>query len=163
ETLLLMERGAQVIAQGALGDEEWFGRPDVLRRVETPSKRWEWAYEVEDTKLAQDTKAATILQLSLYSDLLAKIQGKTPEFFYVIPPSPDFSREEYRVSEYAAYYRHVKERLAIAVGEREASRSRETDIQKTATASAGGGQFELSFEKETDAAKAPTYPEPLEH
>src|SRR5215470_14494968 len=63
ETMTLMERGAEVIAQGAMGDEEWFGRPDVLRRVETPSKRWEWAYEVEDTKLAQDTKAATILQL----------------------------------------------------------------------------------------------------
>src|SRR5215472_16643212 len=112
ETLLLMERGAQVIAQGALGDEEWFGRPDVLRRVETPSKRWAWSYEVEDTKLAQETKAATILQLSLYSDLLAEIQGTTPGFFYVVPPGLDFSREEYRVSEYAAYYRHVKERLA---------------------------------------------------
>src|SRR5215472_9350708 len=43
ETLALMERGAQVIAQGALGDGEWFGRPDVLRFVETPSKRWPWS------------------------------------------------------------------------------------------------------------------------
>src|SRR5260370_20406749 len=32
ETLALMERGAEVIAQGALSDGEWFGRPDVLRR-----------------------------------------------------------------------------------------------------------------------------------
>jgi hypothetical protein len=31
ETLALMERGAEVIAQGALSDGEWFGRPDVLR------------------------------------------------------------------------------------------------------------------------------------
>jgi uncharacterized protein len=161
ETVALMERGAQVIAQGALGDKKWFGRPDALRRVETPSKRWAWSYEVEDTKLAQDTKAATILQLSLYSDLLAKIQGTTPEFFYVVPPSPDFAREEYRVSEYAAYYRHVKDRLSDAVGE--GSPSKETDIQKTATASAGGGQFELVFEMGTGGAKAPTYPEPVEH
>jgi predicted RecB family nuclease len=161
ETVALMERGAQVIAQGALGDKKWFGRPDVLRRVETPSKRWAWSYEVEDTKLAQDTKAATILQLSLYSDLLVKIQGTTPEFFYVVPPSPDFAREEYRVSEYAAYYRYVKDRLADAVGE--GSPSEETDIQKTATASAGGGQFELAFEKGNNAAKPPTYPEPVEH
>src|SRR5215469_5360655 len=159
ETLALMERGARVIAQGALGDGEWFGRPDVLRRVETASKRWPWSYEVEDTKLAQETKAATILQLSLYEDLLAKIQGTTPEFFYVIPPSTDFSREEYRVSEYAAYYRYVKDRLANAV--EEAPRSRETDAQKTATASTGGPQFELLFEKEGDGA--PTYPEPVEH
>src|SRR5947208_460082 len=161
ETLALMERGAQVIAQGALGVKKWFGRPDVLRRVERPSKRWPWSYEVEDTKLAQETKAATILQLSLYSDLLAKIQGTTPEFFYVVPPSPDFAREEYRVSEYAAYYRHVKDRLADAV--REGSPSKETDIQKMATASASGGQFELAFEKGNYAAKPPTYPEPVEH
>ena len=161
ETLALMERGAQVIAQGALGVKKWFGRPDVLRRVERPSKRWPWSYEVEDTKLAQETKAATILQLSLYSDLLAKIQGATPEFFYVVPPSPDFAREEYRVSEYAAYYRHVKDRLADAVGE--SSPSKETDIRKTATVSAGGRQFELAFEKGNNAAKPPTYPEPVEH
>src|SRR5215469_15995207 len=162
ETLALMERGAKVIAQGALVDEDWFGRPDVLRRVETPSKRWPWSYEVEDTKLALETKAATILQLSLYSDLLAKIQGTAPEFFYVIPPSADFSREQYRVSEYAAYYRNVKERLANAVGEGEASRSRKTDMQETATASTGDGQFELLFEKRSDE-KAATYPEPVEH
>src|SRR5215472_18837580 len=29
ETLSLMERGTKVIAQGALSDGEWFGRPDV--------------------------------------------------------------------------------------------------------------------------------------
>jgi len=34
ETLALMDRGTQVIAQGALSGREWFGRPDVLRRVE---------------------------------------------------------------------------------------------------------------------------------
>ena len=39
QTLALMERGAKVIAQGALSDGAWFGRPDVLRRVETASKR----------------------------------------------------------------------------------------------------------------------------
>jgi len=161
ETLALTERGAQVIAQGALGDGEWFGRPDVLRRVETPSKRWAWSYEVEDTKLAQETKAATILQLSLYSDLLAKIQGTTPEFFYVIPPSPDFKREEYRVSEYAAYYRHVKRRLADAV--RVGLPPTKAEVQKTVPASVARGQFELVFEKGSDDAKAPTYPEPVEH
>src|SRR5882724_8256434 len=37
ETLALMDRGAQAIAQGALSDGGWFGRPDVLRRVATPS------------------------------------------------------------------------------------------------------------------------------
>jgi predicted RecB family nuclease len=117
ETLALMERGAQVIAQGALSDGEWFGRPDVLRRVEKASKRWSWSYEVADTKLARETKATTILQLSLYSDLLAKIQGTAPEFLWVVPPGEGFAGEKYPVLEYAAYYRHVRKRLLLAVGE----------------------------------------------
>src|SRR5690242_3963612 len=116
ETLALMERGAKIIVQGALSDGNWFGRPDVLRRVEKRSKRWPWSYEVVDTKLSQETKAATILQLSLYSDLLERIQGTAPEFLYVVPPSSEFGEEKYRVSEYAAYYRYVKSRLAKAVG-----------------------------------------------
>src|SRR6202035_5398345 len=115
ETLALMDRGAEVVAQGALSDGEWFGRPDVLRRVEKPSKRWKWSYEVADTKLARETKATTILQLSLYSDLLGKIQGTMPEFLWVVPPGAEFAGEKYRVSEYAAYYRYAKGRLLEAV------------------------------------------------
>jgi uncharacterized protein len=123
ETLALMERGAQVIAQGALSDGEWFGRPDVLRRVEKHSDRWKWSYQVVDTKLARETKATTILQLSLYSDLLKQVQGMEPEFLWVVPPGEGFAGEKYRVSEYAAYYRHVRKRLLKAVGEKA---SRET-------------------------------------
>jgi len=48
ETLALMDRGADVIAQGALRDGEWFGRPDVLRRVEKPGAKWAWSYEVAE-------------------------------------------------------------------------------------------------------------------
>ncbi|MGB4784596.1 MAG: TM0106 family RecB-like putative nuclease [Candidatus Acidiferrum sp.] len=117
ETLALMERGAQVISQGALSDGEWFGRPDVLRRVEKASAKWAWSYEVADTKLARETKATTILQLSLYSELLAKIQGTVPEFLWVVPPGEGFAGEKYRVSEYAAYSRFVMKRLRGAVGE----------------------------------------------
>src|SRR5580704_6969169 len=117
ETLALMERGAEVIAQGALRDGGWFGRPDVLRRVEKPSARWAWSYEVADTKLARETKATTILQLSLYSELLGKIQGTTPEFLWVVPPGTGFAGEKYRVTEYAAYYRYVRKRLLETVGE----------------------------------------------
>src|ERR1700682_4106034 len=117
ETVALMDRGAEVIAQGALSDGEWFGRPDVLRRVEKPSKRWTWSCEVADTKLARETKATTILQLSLYSELLAKIQGTMPEFLWVVPPGEGYAGEKYPVLEYAAYYRHVRKRLLKAVGE----------------------------------------------
>jgi len=70
-----------------------------------------------DTKLARETKATTILQLSLYSELLAKIQGTMPEFLWVVPPGEGYAGEKYPVLEYAAYYRHVRKRLLMAVEE----------------------------------------------
>jgi predicted RecB family nuclease len=114
QTHRLMAQGADAIAQGALGDKEWFGRPDVLLRIVKPSGEWLWSYEVVDTKLTRQTKAGTILQLALYSELLAKLQGSDPEFLWVVPPG-NFSGEAYRVTEYAAYFRYVKNRLAGVV------------------------------------------------
>src|SRR4051794_31662124 len=37
KTLEEMRRGADVIIQGALRDGQWFGKPDILRRVRVPS------------------------------------------------------------------------------------------------------------------------------
>src|ERR1700740_1771200 len=115
ETQKCMAQGVEVIAQGALASGEWFGRPDVLRRAAKRGAKWDWSYEVADTKLARETKAATILQISLYSELLAEIQGREPEWMWAIPPGEDFEGEAYRVAEYAAYFRYVKGRLARAV------------------------------------------------
>src|SRR5882762_964174 len=115
ETRRLMEQGEEVIAQGALAEGQWFGRPDVLRRVPKRGTKRDWSYEVVDTKLARETKAATILQLSLYSELLSKVQGCLPEWMWVVVPGSDFAGEAYRVTEFAAYFRYVKNRLAQAV------------------------------------------------
>jgi uncharacterized protein len=156
ETLALMERGVDVIAQGALRDGEWFGRPDVLRRVARGGGKWDWSYEVADTKLARETKATTILQLSLYSELLGKAQGVAPEFLWVVPPGMGFAGEKYRVGEYAAYYRYVKERLVRAVGNRVSS-------EKEAASEEGApGQYALGFGG-AQAEACATYPEPVEH
>jgi predicted RecB family nuclease len=111
ETLSCMERGVEVIAQGSLAVGRWFGRPDVMAKVAKPSRFGHWSYEVYDCKLARDTKAATILQLALYSDLLAEIQAESPEFMYVVPPGQNFEAGAYRCAEYSAYYRYVKTRL----------------------------------------------------
>ena len=167
KTLALMERGADVIAQGALSDGEWFGRPDVLRRVPTPSERWPWSYEVADTKLARETKATTILQLSLYSELLKKTQGTAPEFLWVVPPGEGFAGEKYRVSEYAAFYRYVKKRLIEAVrpGCGEVSWDAPSGLLSSSVdkvVSTTTGQYALTFEQEMKTAEA-TYPEPVEH
>jgi predicted RecB family nuclease len=110
-----MKKGVDVIVQPPLAYGRWFGRADVLRRVERPSKLGSWSYEVYDCKLALETKATTILQLSLYSECLADIQGEWPEYMHVVPPGDGFLSEPYRVSDYAAYYRYAKRRLEDAI------------------------------------------------
>jgi predicted RecB family nuclease len=69
-TIEAMARGEPIIVQGALQAGSWNGRTDVLSRVETPSRFGPWSYEVIDTKLARETKGNTVLQISLYSDLV---------------------------------------------------------------------------------------------
>lgn len=106
-----MRTGADVIVQPALRDGRWFGRPDILRRVASPSALWAWSYEVFDTKLAKETRGGTILQLSLYSDLLRVAQGTPPEFFHVVTPDLTQPVKTYRVQDFSAYFRFVRARL----------------------------------------------------
>ena len=117
ETLAAMKNGTQVIAQGALAYQGWGGRADILRRVEVKSAIGDWSYEAIDTKLARETKAGTVLQLCLYSDLLTQTQGVAPEHLYVVAPWTDFEPREYRFADYAAYFRKVKRGLVAALAE----------------------------------------------
>lgn len=114
-----MRRGAGLIVQASLRDGLWFGRADILRRVPGSSRFGDWAYEVVDTKLARETKAGTILQLCLYSDLLHRIQGAAPENMVVVSPGTDpgrpFVEETFRVADFSAYYRLIRRRLEAAV------------------------------------------------
>ncbi|WP_447970444.1 TM0106 family RecB-like putative nuclease [Nitrospira sp. M1] len=108
QTLEAMREGKDIIVQGALHNGRWSGRADILRRVKTPSDLGSWSYEVIDTKLARETKGGTVLQLSLYADLLAKAQGVPPENVYVVAPWSDYEPQKFRFVDYAAYFRHVK-------------------------------------------------------
>lgn len=114
-TLTAMKGGAPIIVQAALQSGRWSGRADVLRRVETPSALGGWSYEVVDTKLAKETKGGTILQIALYSDLVATAQKKIPELSYVVTPETDFEPESYRTADYSAYYRRVRRSLEQSV------------------------------------------------
>jgi uncharacterized protein len=71
---------------------------------------------VADTKLAQETRAGTVLQLCLYSELLAGLQGRAPTLMHVIKPDPDFRPESFRFDDFGAYYRLVRHRLEEVVG-----------------------------------------------
>lgn len=107
-TIDAMQEGFDVIVQGKLEHGVWMGISDILIKTNTPSKLGNWSYEVQDTKLAQNTKAATIIQLCLYSDLLSILQGTPPEYMYVVKPGADFPNERYRFAEFQSYYRLVK-------------------------------------------------------
>jgi predicted RecB family nuclease len=111
KTLDAMRAGADVIVQGALRDGRWFGKPDVLRRVATPSAFGDWSYEVIDTKLSKETRAGTILQLCLYSEMLGLVQELRPEYFYVVTPDKVKPQHEYRLDDYAAYFRLVRSQM----------------------------------------------------
>jgi uncharacterized protein len=114
-TTAAMKDGKEIIAQGALQHGAWVGRADILRRVDVPSALGPWSYEVLDTKLARETKGSTVLQISLYSDLVSQAQGLLPEHMYVVPPWTNFKPQQFRLTDYAAYYRHVKRSLELAV------------------------------------------------
>lgn len=115
QTLDAMKAGAEVIVQGALCDGRWFGKPDVMQRLEKPSGLGTWSYEISDTKLAQETRAGTVLQLSLYSEMLGIAQGLKPEHFYVVTPNPDGPITKYRVDDYAAYFRLIRAQMQATV------------------------------------------------
>lgn len=115
-----MRCGADVIVQGALGEGRWGGRADILLKQEdSPSALGGWSYEVLDTKLARQTKAGTILQLCLYTDLLASMQGRPPDRFHVVRPSGEettpFEIEVFRFADFQAYYRLVRRGLESQV------------------------------------------------
>ncbi len=114
-TMAAMHAGADIIVQGALRNDPWFGKPDLLQRTPRASGLGEWSYEIADTKLARETRAGAVLQLGLYSEMLTVTQGRSPEYFHVITPDPDHPTHTFRVDEYAAYVRLVRNQLATMV------------------------------------------------
>ena len=116
ETVAAMKKGVEVIIQGALSQEGWVGRADILRRVEKPSALGSWSYEAIDTKLARETKGGAVLQLCLYSDLIKGVQGRAPEFMSIVVPGSDFEPQQYRFADFSAYYRRVRRELTRSLG-----------------------------------------------
>ena len=108
ETFAAMRAGADVIYQATFFDGQWRGHADFLRRVEQPSELGTWSYEVWDTKLARHVKGSAVLQMSLYSEMLADVQGRTPEYMTVALGGTARTKERLRVNDFAAYARLVR-------------------------------------------------------
>lgn len=112
-TLEAMRSGARVIYQATFFDGQFIGHADFLQRVEIPSNLGSYSYEVVDTKLGLNAKPYYVVQLCNYSEHLSRLQGSMPEFGHVVYGDGD--RRKFRLNEYLAYYRHLKQRfLAFA-------------------------------------------------
>ena len=110
-TLDAMRDGADVIFQATFFDGRWRGHADFLfKRPDRPSPALgSWSYDIGDTKLARSVKAGAILQMCVYADLLAGLQGIAPEWLYVI--TGDGVRHAHRNDDFSAYFRYVRARF----------------------------------------------------
>ena len=115
----LMRRGADVIYQATLFDGTWRGYADFLLRTDGPSRLGAHHYEVADTKLARRVKGGALLQMCVYSDLVAAIQGVMPTQMHVVLGGSAYQEDSHRLDDYLAYYRSVKRRFleAVAAGD----------------------------------------------
>lgn len=114
-TLSAMKAGHDVIVQATLKMDQYFGRADILRKVALPSALGDYSYEIVDTKLARETKATSLLQLCLYSEMLSLMQGVLPEHMAIVTPGTNFVAEMYRLDDFNAYYRLIKSSLLSAM------------------------------------------------
>ncbi len=111
-TVKAMRSGVDVVYQARLEQDNWKGWSDFLIKINKPSNLGDWSYEVMDTKLATETKAGTILQIALYSQIVAEIQGLMPETMHVQTPEGHL---EYRVDNFIAFVRHTKRKFLSSV------------------------------------------------
>ncbi|MEI6559789.1 MAG: TM0106 family RecB-like putative nuclease, partial [Rhodospirillaceae bacterium] len=108
-TLDAMRRGEDVIYQAALHTGQWHGFADFLERSSEPSALGAWSYDVADTKLSASMSASYAVQLSLYSNLIAAIQGRPPTRMSVALGNGTV--ETLRPTDYLHYVGHAQRRL----------------------------------------------------
>jgi uncharacterized protein len=113
QTLDAMKKGVDIIYQARLEMDAWNGWADFLiKKVGKTGKFGNWYYEVMDTKLAKETRAGAILQISLYSEMLEQLQGCKPKYMHIKNPTGE---HHYRLDDFAAYYRLMKKNLLQAI------------------------------------------------
>ena len=104
-----LQSGAPILFQATFLNAPWVGHADFLIRVDTPSGLGDFSYEVVDTKLARSSRAKFLLQLCLYSEMLAQVQGIMPRHMVVV--LGDGRKETFFVADYLRFYRQLKQRF----------------------------------------------------
>lgn len=114
-TLQAMKDGYEVIYQAALMRGAWHGFADFLEREPLPSTLGGWSYAVSDTKLSSSVKARHAVQLAVYSDMVASIQGVQPRRMSVA--LGDGRLEHLRPGDFTHYVRLAAQRLEAFLGD----------------------------------------------
>ena len=104
-----MQKGADVVYQAALLADNWGGYADFLVKTSKPSTLGAFSYEAVDTKLARHPRVKHLVQLGVYSSLLAIRQGTPPEQAHIV--LGDGAIPSFLVSDFASYVRHAMQRL----------------------------------------------------
>ncbi len=108
-----IESGADVIYQAVLLKGSWRGDADFLVRVDTPSQLGDFSYEVVDTKLARHPEAKHVVQLCVYADLLAHLQGLRPRQMHLV--LGDQEMVAFKADDFFYYYLYAKQRFEAFV------------------------------------------------
>ena len=110
-----MARGDRIIYQATFLASGWRGHADFLVRIDEPSPAFPWSYEPADAKLARHAKAGAILQLCAYAEMVSKIQQSLPEHIHLILGGPGAPVHKFRLDDFFAYYRWLKDEFLAAV------------------------------------------------
>lgn len=105
--------GADVIYQAVLLDmpkdaqqASWRGDADFLIKHPRSSSLGDYSYEVLDTKLARRASTEHVMQLCVYSELLAALQGIRPKEMHLYLGSGEIC--SFRTAEFFYYYARTK-------------------------------------------------------
>ena len=107
-TRAAMRSGAEAIYQASFLEGAWTGRADFLLRTIEPSALGTWSYDVADTKLAIREKPQFLVQLCMYAEFVASIQGALPQTVRAL--FGDGTEILYDPRRFVAYVRAAKER-----------------------------------------------------
>ncbi len=119
-TEALLREGVPGVLQGVLLEEDRLGIADLLRREVGESEFGDHHYVVGDIKSSRIGRGDQILQVMFYSRMLARLQGREPEYGYLV--LRDGHEERYRYADYVAALDEVESRLLALRESRDGAR-----------------------------------------
>ena len=106
KTIDAIKAGHELIYHAYLIDNNFRGEVDFLVKTKNPSDLGKFSYEVYDTKASRKPRPRHIYQITAYSYMLSKIQGKLPEKMYLIDGADIF--HHYKPKEFIDFFLFTK-------------------------------------------------------